>query len=110
MDVLLLNGNKEVKFEVKLGSLDINGYHQFNGIRHDTGFTHLFLLGVSPDELKYEILAKRDLDNYNLVRMQSHKILQHLNFHKKMTILNHLMILKLKFTVYLVNLLITLNQ
>ena len=66
-DVIVQNGSKEVKFEVKLGSLDTNGNHQFNGIRHDTLYTHLFLLGVLPYELKYKIIPKRDLGEYKLV-------------------------------------------
>ena len=69
-DVITPNGNLVAKFEVKVGTLDTNDSHQFNGIRYDAKYTHLFLLGVSPNELKYKIVAKSDLNKYSLVSTQ----------------------------------------
>ena len=68
-DVRVANGGAEVLFEVKVATQDVHKAHQFNGIRRDTKYTHLFLLGVLPEELRYCIVAKRDLDDYTLVSM-----------------------------------------
>ena len=68
-DVRVQNGDHDLKFEVKVASLDIHGAHQFNGIRHDTEYTHLFLLGVLPDELRYKIISKRNRDDYTMTPM-----------------------------------------
>ena len=64
------NENLEVKFEVKVATLDTHNHHQLNGIRYDAKYTHLFLLGVTPNELKYKVVAKSDLNNYSLVSTQ----------------------------------------
>ena len=69
-DVRVTNGDKDVKFEVKVATQDTNRAHQFNGIRHDTKYTHLFLLGVLPDELRYQLIDKRDRDNYTMTPMR----------------------------------------
>ena len=53
----------EVKFEVKVATRDVNGHFQFNGIRFDTRYTHLFCLGVSPEETRYLIVPKSWLNN-----------------------------------------------
>lgn len=60
-DVTLCNGETEIRFEVKVATQDISTKHQFNGVREDRDYTHLFLLGVMPNDLKYEILAKNQL-------------------------------------------------
>ena len=69
-DIIAPNENLEVKFEVKVATLDTHNHHQFNGIRYDAKYTHLFLLGVTPNELKYKVVAKSDLNNYSLVSTQ----------------------------------------
>ena len=58
-----------IKFEVKLATQDRSGSFQFNGIRHDTKYTHLFCLGVAPDTIYYLIINKKDLYDYTLVSM-----------------------------------------
>ena len=68
-DVRVQNGNQEVKFEVKVASQDVHGSHQFNGIRYDTKYTHLFLLGATPSELRYRIIDKRDIEDHKMVPM-----------------------------------------
>lgn len=69
-DVITPNGNQIAKFEVKVATLDTHHNHQFNGIRYDSKYIHLFLLGVSPNELKNKIVAKSDLNNFSLVSTQ----------------------------------------
>lgn len=68
-DVSCQSIDGEVRFEVKVATLDIYGKHQFNGIRHDTDYTHLFLLGVMPNNIRFRIIAKKDRDQYTLVSM-----------------------------------------
>ena len=71
-DVRVKNGESDVKFEVKTATLDISKNFQFNGIRYDTRYTHLFFFGVSPEEMRYEIVPKSkiDSDGYKMVPMQ----------------------------------------
>lgn len=69
-DVKVENGGEPCTFEVKVATEDTNGSHQFNGIRRDTKYSHLFLLGIRYDELLYLIIAKKELDDYPLVPMQ----------------------------------------
>ncbi len=57
-DVSVKHEKKVAKFEVKVATLDTNKSFQFNGIRYDTKYTHLFCLGVSPDKIGYMILPK----------------------------------------------------
>ena len=63
--------DKKVFFEVKAATLDISKGFQFNGVRYDTKYTHLFCLGVTPDNLYYLIVNKAELINgtYHLVSM-----------------------------------------
>jgi hypothetical protein len=69
-DVLVVKGRrnqydvsigKETFFEVKVATQDTNKSFQFNGVRYDTKYTHLFCLGVMPDSIKYLIIAKTSL-------------------------------------------------
>lgn len=69
-DVKVTNKGRVAKFESKIATQDTSHEHQFNGIRHDTEYTHLFLLAVQPDELLYKIIAKKDRDDYTLTPMQ----------------------------------------
>lgn len=48
-------------FEVKVATQDTSKSFQFNGIRYDTKYTHLFCLGVMPNNIKYLIVAKKSL-------------------------------------------------
>lgn len=52
-----------VRFEVKVATEDTSGAFQFNGVRHDTMYTHLFCIGVSPNIIRYIIVPKQDLSN-----------------------------------------------
>lgn len=68
-DVFVKHGDKELFFEVKVATKDVNGSFQFNGIRYDTKYTHLFCLGVSPDGLGYLMYKKSDLHSETLTSM-----------------------------------------
>lgn len=70
-DVRVKNGLVDIKFEVKVATQDVHGHHQFNGVRYDTKYTHLFLLGVCPETLHYKIVEKKDLigGKYTLASM-----------------------------------------
>ncbi len=56
-------------FEVKLATEDQSGGFQFNEVRYDINYTHLFCLGATPEKLYYTIIAKDNLNSYNLVAM-----------------------------------------
>ena len=58
-------------FEVKVASQDTNGNFQFNGIRYDTNYSHLFCLGITPSDLAYRIVQKGQIGsgNYKMVTM-----------------------------------------
>ncbi len=70
-DVSVKHDKKTAKFEVKVATLDTNRSFQFNGIRYDTQYTHLFCLGVSPDKIGYMMVQKQLLgtNEYKLVSM-----------------------------------------
>lgn len=53
-DLLIENA----KFEVKLASEDISGSLQFNHIRYDSKYDYLLCLGVTPDNLVFDIWDK----------------------------------------------------
>ena len=57
------------KFEVKTASLDTNRSFQFNGVRYDTKYTHLFCLGIAPNSLHFLIVPKKSLHDYSLTPM-----------------------------------------
>lgn len=59
----------EARFKVKAATQDIHEKHQFNGIRPATNYTHLFLLGVLPEDVRFRIIAKKGRDQYKLVPM-----------------------------------------
>jgi hypothetical protein len=58
-----------VQFEVKVATEDTNSHFQFNGIRYDTKYTHLFCFGISPNDIGYIIINKNDLNNHSMVSM-----------------------------------------
>lgn len=70
-DVSVKHKNKDIYFEVKVATRDIHKAFQFNGIRYDTKYTHLFCLGVSPDKIGYLMIEKILVgnDNYKMVSM-----------------------------------------
>ena len=57
-DVISNRNNEVATFEVKVATKDTNGSFQFNGIRYDRHYTHLFCLGVMPDSICFLILRK----------------------------------------------------
>ncbi|MBC6406859.1 MAG: hypothetical protein GDA40_01490 [Rhodobacteraceae bacterium] len=63
--------NTERLFEVKTATKDTSNSFQFNGIRYDTKYTHLFCLGISPEKIGFIIVPKIDLvnGNYKMVSM-----------------------------------------
>lgn len=70
-DVKVEINGKDIEFEVKVATQDVNGSHQFNGIRYDREYTHLFCLGITPEDVKFMIIAKQDLggDNHTMTTM-----------------------------------------
>ncbi len=70
-DVSFKHNGKKILFEVKMATRDTSNNFQFNGIRYDTRYTHLFCLGISPDKIGYLIVSKKEVvgDNYRLVPM-----------------------------------------
>ena len=65
-DVLMDN---KIEFEVKIATQDTSNNFQFNEIRYDTKYNYLFCLGVSQENIYYNIIEKRNLVNYKLVYM-----------------------------------------
>ncbi len=72
-DIGVGRGRGKKRLEVKLATQDTSGNFQFNGIRHDTDYTHLFLLGVMRSTIRYRMIPKAWLttkrDEYPLVSM-----------------------------------------
>ena len=57
------------KVEVKMASEDVHGNFQFNGIRYDTKFDILLVIGISPDGIFFETYKRRELIDMPLVAM-----------------------------------------
>ncbi len=70
-DVRLCSGGKTIDFEVKVATQDTKGKFQFNGIRLDTRYTHLFCIAVLPENIKFLIVPKPWLNNRDDYRMVS---------------------------------------
>lgn len=70
-DVAIKDSNNKniIEFEVKVATEDVNSCFQFNGIRHDTNYTHLFCFGISPDDIGYLVVDKNNLNQESLVSM-----------------------------------------
>lgn len=47
--------DKEIKIEVKTATEDVNGYHQFNGLKKYIDYDYAFLFGVAPEEFYFQI-------------------------------------------------------
>ncbi len=59
------------KLEVKMASEDVKGKFQFNGIRYDTKYDMLCVIGISPDDVRFNIYPKSEVTtNLTLVAMQ----------------------------------------
>ena len=58
-DIRLLLSTKTI--EHKLASEDVSGGFQFNGLRKDNKYDYAFLLGISPEDLWYQMYRKEDL-------------------------------------------------
>lgn len=52
------------KLENKLATEDTSYSFQFNGIKLDVNYDYVFCLGVTPDELLFEIVPKGDFKKY----------------------------------------------
>lgn len=59
----------ERKLEVKMASEDVSGNFQFNGVRYDTRYEILCVLGISPNEIYFNLYPKNVLIDLPLVRM-----------------------------------------
>ncbi len=68
-DVRAVLGGKEMLVEVKVATRDVHKHFQFNGVRYDTAYTHLFCLGIGPDKIGYILLTKSELHDHHLVPM-----------------------------------------
>lgn len=70
-DVSLRHDRKEVLFEVKVATQNINRSFQFNGIRYDRQYTHLFCLGITPSSIHYLIVSRQQvgMKDYKMVSM-----------------------------------------
>ena len=57
-DILVtLPDGRDYKIEVKTATEDVNGSHQFNGLRKDVDYDFAFLFGVGPEDFFYEIAS-----------------------------------------------------
>ena len=57
-DILInLPDGREYKIEVKTATEDVNGVHQFNGLRKDVNYDFAFLFGVAPEDFFFEIAS-----------------------------------------------------
>ena len=55
-DILVtLPDGREYKIEVKTATEDVNGCHQFNGLRKDVDYDFAFLFAVAPEKFFFEI-------------------------------------------------------
>jgi hypothetical protein len=70
-DVAIKDSNNKniIEFEVKVATEDVNSHFQFNGIRYDTKYTHLFCFAVLPNDIGYLIIDKNDLNKESMVSM-----------------------------------------
>jgi hypothetical protein len=61
-DILITLPNaKEYKIEVKTATEDVNGCHQFNGLRKDVDYDFAFLFGVGPEDFFFDIASHKYL-------------------------------------------------
>ncbi|MDA8031469.1 MAG: hypothetical protein MPK62_10180 [Alphaproteobacteria bacterium] len=63
---IMVNG---IKFEVKTATQDKQGGFQFNGIRFDTKYDYLLLIGIGHDDLYFEAVSRSKLTDESMVPM-----------------------------------------
>lgn len=83
-----ININKKT-YEVKTATLDKSNNFQFNSIRYDTKYEYLFLLGISPNDIVFQIYSKNEVVYLKLVPMAkgSNATFKHtINFKKMISI------------------------
>ena len=61
VEVYIPSKNKTITFEVKTATEDVNGSHQFNGLKKDINYDFAFLLGVAPENFFFRIESKQYL-------------------------------------------------
>lgn len=57
-------------FEVKCATMDTGGNFQFNGIRYDTKYDRLLVIGIAPDAVYFDIYRKQAIIDLPLVPMR----------------------------------------
>ncbi len=60
-DVKATRDRLTATFEVKVATQDVDGAFQFNGIRCDTEYTHLFCLGILPNKIGFLLIRKDEV-------------------------------------------------
>lgn len=58
------------KLEVKMASEDTEGKFQFNGIRYDTKYDLVCVVGISPEYVRFNIYSRAELVDMTLTPMQ----------------------------------------
>ena len=53
-----------------MATQDVNGAFQFNGIRYDYPADLIMVLGIAPDDVWFNLYARRDLVDLTLVSMR----------------------------------------
>jgi hypothetical protein len=53
--------DKVIKFEVKTATEDVNGAHQFNGLKKNIDYDFAFLFGVAPENFFFKIESHQHL-------------------------------------------------
>lgn len=59
--VFIPSPNKTIKFEVKTATEDVNGCHQFNGLKKNIDYDFAFLFGVAPENFFFQIKSHQFL-------------------------------------------------
>ncbi len=65
-DIAIKWKEKECLIGVRVATKDVHSNFQFIGIGHDTGYAHLFCLGISPNSIGYLIIPENELDDHSL--------------------------------------------
>ena len=55
--------------EVKCASEDVHGCFQFNGVRYDTRYDYLLVVGVAPDAVYFRFYKRKDLMDFKMAPM-----------------------------------------
>ena len=61
IEVYIQSENRVITFEVKTATEDVNGSHQFNGLKKDVNYDFAFLFGVAPEDFFFKIEPKQYL-------------------------------------------------